>query len=351
MADRAGGQRLDDPAAGGRDVAPRSRLGQARRVVEDARVAPLRGDEAAEAFEGRAVGDRPAAERAGVVERIGALAHDDHLGGQLDREVEQVGRPVAPEAVDALGHLDRVAHGAAERLVHPGDQGPHPLAQGPADGAHRPRQVARVVEPLHERAVARLDVEHQAVDPLGQLLRHDRGRDQGDRLDRRRRVAEGVEPLVGRGDLGGLADQDEAALVEHRLVAVEVEVDAEAGDRLELVERAAGVAQPAARDHRHRHARPPPRSAPGSARSCRRRPPCCACRSSGRGSPTGRRPIPTASSRRSGRRSRPRPSRARRSPSAAPTTGNRPPRRAIRPSTIQAISRLVRARARRASCG
>ena len=152
-----------------------------------------------------------------------------------------------------------------------------------------------------------------------------------DRLDGRRRVAERVEQLVGRGDLGGLADQDQAALVEHRLVAVEVEVDAEAGDRLELVERAAGVAQPAARDHRHRHAR-----RRGDRRQDQRGLVADAAGAvlvdlQARRSPTGRRPTPSASSRRSGRRSRPRPSRARRSPSGAPTTGNRRPRRVAIP--------------------
>ena len=65
----------------------------------------------------------------------------------MDRSSKSA-RPFASEALDALGHLDRVAHGAAQRLVHPGDQGAHPLAQAAADRAHRlAPECSRIVEP------------------------------------------------------------------------------------------------------------------------------------------------------------------------------------------------------------
>ena len=70
--------------------------------------------------------------------------------------------------------------------------------------------------------------------------------DQRDRLDRRRHVAERVELLVGGHEVGGLTDDrqaDRRASCAMHLVGRQV--DAEAGDRLELVERAAGVAEPA----------------------------------------------------------------------------------------------------------
>ena len=46
-----------------------------------------------------------------------------------------------------------------------------------------------------------------AADAFGDLLAHDRRRDQRNALDRAGDVAQGVQPPVGRGDLGGLADQ------------------------------------------------------------------------------------------------------------------------------------------------
>ena len=67
-------------------------------------------------------------------------------------------------------------------------------------------------------------------------------------------VAQRVEPLVRRGDLRGLADHGTADAADLRLRLPQREAGAEAGNRLELVERAAGVAQPASRHHRDRHA-------------------------------------------------------------------------------------------------
>ncbi len=69
---------------------------------------------------------------------------------------------------------------------------------------------ARLV--LHERAAADLHVEHEAVDPLGELLREDRRDDERDALDRRRDVAQRVDALVGGGDLRGLPDHARADL-------------------------------------------------------------------------------------------------------------------------------------------
>ena len=72
------------------------------------------------------------------------------------------------------------------------------------------------------------------------------GGDQRDDVDRRGDVAERVELLVGGDEVGGLADDREADLAHLRDELVDRELDAEAGDRLELVERAAGVAEAAA---------------------------------------------------------------------------------------------------------
>ena len=104
---------------------------------------------------------------------------------------------------------------------------------------------ARVVERLHERAVADLDVEHDRVRPCGDLLRHDRGGDERHDVDRRGHVPQAVEALVSRHEIRRRAD-DRKADVAHLLdELVGRELDPEAGDRLELVERAAGVTETA----------------------------------------------------------------------------------------------------------
>jgi hypothetical protein len=57
------------------------------------------------------------------------------------------------------------------------------LAGTAAELEHLLRQHARVVERLHERPVADLDVEDDRVGPGGELLGHDRRRDQRHDVD------------------------------------------------------------------------------------------------------------------------------------------------------------------------
>ena len=63
----------------------------------------------------------------------------EHLRRELHRELLEVGRAVAAERADRLGHFHPVANGAAERLVHRGDEGRGWLAITFAGGDHRAR--------------------------------------------------------------------------------------------------------------------------------------------------------------------------------------------------------------------
>src|SRR5690606_8019019 len=75
------------------------------------------------------------------------------------------------------------------------------------------------------------------------LLRHDRAGDEGDRLHGRGDVAQRVELAVGRCDVAAGAGDDPADVGEDLAVAVGGQHGLEAGDRLELVERPARVAE------------------------------------------------------------------------------------------------------------
>ena len=66
--------------------------------------------------------------------------------------------------------LERVADRAPERLVHVGQEADDLAARPRADLAHLPRELARVVDRLHERAVADLDVEHDRVGPAASFF-------------------------------------------------------------------------------------------------------------------------------------------------------------------------------------
>ena len=130
---------------------------------------------------------------------------------QLQRHLDQprLAGAVA-QHVDRLAHLERVAGRAAEHLVHVGQQRGARQAGALGDLGDRAAELGRLLARGHERAGAGLDVHHQRVEPLGELLGEDRGDDQRDRLDGAGGVAQRVEAAVGGRELGGLAD-DRAA--------------------------------------------------------------------------------------------------------------------------------------------
>ena len=164
-------------------------------------------------------------------------------------------RPAAAQDVDRLARLVGVPDGDAERRVHVGQQRDD-LLPGARPHAHeRLRERARARLVLHERPAADLHVEHEPVDPLGELLREDRRHDERDALDGRRHVAERVDALVGGGDLARLPDHARAHARRRSAAKRSAEMSVrKPGDRLELVERPARVAEPAAAHHGHRHA-------------------------------------------------------------------------------------------------
>jgi hypothetical protein len=102
-----------------------------------------------------------------------------------------------------------------------------------------------------EGAAADLHVQHQALQPGGQLLGQDAGGDQRHRFDRGRHVANGVQPPVGRRQVGRRADDGAAAVAQRVAQPGITGVDGVARQRLQLVQRAAGVAQATPADHRH----------------------------------------------------------------------------------------------------
>ena len=111
---------------------------------------------------------------------------------------------------------------------------------------HALGELLAVFERLHERAGADLDVQHDRMRAGRQLFGHDGGRDERQRVDRRRHVAQGVELLVGGGEIAGLADDGHADLLDLPHESVRRKRGLIPGDGFELVDRAARMAEPAA---------------------------------------------------------------------------------------------------------
>jgi len=129
------------------------------------------------------------------------------------------------------------------------------LVEAPPHADHRRRQTPRVDLLLHERPVAHLHIEHQRVKALRHLLRHDGRGDERNRFHRSRDVAQRIEALVGGSDFIRLPHERETHLRQLRAELIQRKIGAETGNRLELVQRTAGVPQTAAGNHRHHDAR------------------------------------------------------------------------------------------------
>ncbi len=183
----------------------------------------------------------------------GTIAHHDRR--RRHAQLDEVGRPAPTQRLDRLGHLQRVADGAPERLVHAREHavvGSPAAAPSPIIASASSRGRGQVG---HERAAPDLDVEHEPRRPRRDLLRH----------DARRRSAGCWAPSpsrrAGRRCAGrrapGRPSGRRRRTPTRRTCSTSSsarEVDPEAGDRLQLVERPAGVAEAASRELRDRHA-------------------------------------------------------------------------------------------------
>ena len=196
--------RDQESVVGGGDACAAGGRGEPRRLVDDARVAPLALDELAESIEGRAGVDRALRESAPFVAGIRGAPQYQHFGGEGEGELGRVGGAGAAEDRDRLLDFVGIAAGLAERRVH-GCQERDGWAAGEARGGNEALcQLSRLLGVLHERPFPNFHIEDEAVQPFGELLGEDRRHDEWDRLDGAGHVAERVEHLVGGGEVGGL---------------------------------------------------------------------------------------------------------------------------------------------------
>ena len=232
---------MTTPAAG----AVTSRITGATGKSGQIRIAPLRSDPTLVRLSCGATRHRVASTLSGVVELHSQVRQHEQPRARFQYQLREVGRPLTGDRLGRLADLERVSDGSSERLVHVREQADDLTPGAAAEVDHLLREDARVVERLHERAVADLDVEDDGVRSGRDLLGHDRRGDERDDVHRPGDVAERVELPVGGDEVTRLPDDGEAdfANLVHELV--DRELDAEARYRLELVERAPGVSEAA----------------------------------------------------------------------------------------------------------
>src|SRR6267143_1502787 len=242
----------DEAAGGTRYLEMQARGGQTFRFVNDAFIAALQANPLPEFFACLAGGDHGFGQAAAFFHALRSLTEIEHPRGEVQAQVTQIGGAAAFEYLDGFGDLVRMARHAAKRLIHSGDKGYHFLAHALAGFDHDFCKANRIFLFLHERPGARLDVEDQGVNAFSKFFAHDRRADETDILDGRSNVTKRVDFLVGRSNLRGLPDQAHAAFAEDAAKCVQRQIHVEARNRFQFVERAAGVAEAAAADHRNR---------------------------------------------------------------------------------------------------
>ena len=183
-----------------------------------------------------------------VIGRGGIFSlHHQELGTKCDGQIIKARRHggIARQNLHTDGDLHRIAQRRRQRLVHVAYQGRGP-APGPIGGIHQGTgQRAGLIRGFHECARATFDIKYQAFQPRRQLLGQDRGGNQIDALYRRGHIADRVKAAVCRRDLPGGADNRAAHFAGYQAQLLFRNIDVEAGYRLQLVQRPAGMAQSA----------------------------------------------------------------------------------------------------------
>ena len=180
------------------------------------------------------------------------LAGDEHFAAQRQRHLQQTRVALrAGQEAYRFAYFQRVTRAGGEHLVHIGKQRGGGAARAVGYADDRLRQLERRLEGRHKGAGADFDVHHQRVQPFRQLFRQNRGGDQRNRIHRGGDIARGVEALIRRRQRAGLADNRHPDLFDNLAETFVVRENIEARDRLQLVQRAAGMAEAASGDHRH----------------------------------------------------------------------------------------------------
>ena len=163
-------------------------------------------------------------------------------------------RPLAVPRQDThhLCHLKRIAKAWHQRLAHVANHRRCPASTGIRSLGQRCGKRLRLRQIFHKGTAADLDVQYQAVQPRRELFRQDRRGDQIQTVHGRRDIAHRIKTFVRRRDTVGRTDNRAASSRHHRAKLRLVQRGIHSRDRFELIQRPAGMPQPASRDHRHK---------------------------------------------------------------------------------------------------
>ena len=188
----------------------------------------------------------------GIVPPPDRVPDRDHLRCQGKRYLTKaLGAHLVAQEAKRLAHLHGIARRRRKGFVHVRQQCCRAHSGAVRDLDQRRCEFTGLAFIIHERAVAALHIEHEAVETGSQLLGQDRRGDERHGFHRAGHVSDAVETLVGGSDLTRLADDRAPNLAHGASECFRIRLGGVARNRLHLVQRAARVAETASRNHRH----------------------------------------------------------------------------------------------------
>jgi len=164
---------------------------------------------------------------------------------------------VATRAAQKIARFDRLetrADRGPERFVHIGHERERASTEGFRQTHERFGELARVRFTFEKRTAAGLHIVDDRARAARDLLRHDRRGDETARWNGRRAIAQRVEEFVGGHEPRALRGDRAAHIANDCEESLGREIRSHAGNRLELVERTAGVSERAPGELRERNA-------------------------------------------------------------------------------------------------
>ena len=177
----------------------------------------------------------------------------------------QILRTFSPQRHDRFFHFQDIADGISQRIVHVAEHGLDIAAEVSSDFLHAGAQLFCLRPFAHERTFSVFDIEQDGAAAGGDLLGHDAGSDQRQAVHGPAHITQCIQHAVSRHQFAALGADGQADLLDLPAEGIRIKIGAQAGNRFELVDRPAGMAQTApahlgdcraaGRDERSQHER------------------------------------------------------------------------------------------------
>ncbi len=176
-----------------------------------------------------------------------------HPAAQNQAQLHEILRPSSLQSVDGLLHLQGIAYGVPQRLIHIGDHSRHSAPGISADLHHLLCQSPGICLALHEGAAARLHIQHNGICPCSQLFAHDGAGNQRHIIHGCSHIPQRIQLLVRRGQVSSLAHNGNPDAIYIFNESLRSQCSGKAWKAFQLIDGSARMAQPPSTHLGHRN--------------------------------------------------------------------------------------------------